>query len=80
MMQDMDYLSRIKNNLINAHLLLCNRLSLVDRALRPGAYNETVLSSILAQGKHSIKPTETHVNHSHYRSNQTLMPIKKAKF
>ena len=54
-MQDVDYLSCIKKILIKDHLLICNQLSLADRALRPGAYDETVISSILAQGKYSSK-------------------------
>ena len=55
MMVDVDYLSRMHNELIKSHVSIANRLSLVDRASRPEAYSETILDYQLQRGKYSVK-------------------------
>ena len=39
-------------------MMITNKLSLVDRAARPGAYNATIFDNILSRGKYSLKPTD----------------------
>ena len=52
MMVDVDYLSRIHNELIKTHVSIANRLSLGDMATRPESYNENILDSQLQHGKY----------------------------
>ena len=47
MMIDVDYLSRMHDPLIQTHVTIANRMSLSDRAARPGAYDYDVLTSLL---------------------------------
>ena len=46
-MVDVDYLSRMHNELIKTHVSIANRLSLVDRATRLEEYSENLLDSQL---------------------------------
>ena len=64
MMVDVDYLSRIHNDLVKAHGLIANQLSLVDRSVRPGAYSSEVLATILQRGKYLVKLSDAS-NHQH---------------
>ena len=58
MIMNVDYLSRMYNNLSKTYITIANDLSLADRAARPGAYNATILHNILSPGKYSLKPTD----------------------
>ena len=46
------------NSLTKNHMMIPNRLSLVDRVSQPGAYYANVLNNILRQRKYFIKPTD----------------------
>ena len=55
MMVDVDYLSRMHNDLVKSHVVLANMLLLADRAARPGAYDADVLADVLQRGKYTVK-------------------------
>ena len=55
MMIDVDYLSRMHDPLIQTHVTIANRMSLSDRAARPGAYDYDTLMSLFQRGKYSLK-------------------------
>ena len=55
MMVDVEYLSRMHNELIKSHVPIAKRLLLVDRATRPEAYSKTILHYQLQCGKYSVK-------------------------
>ena len=55
MIVDVDYLSCMHNDLVKSHVVLANRLSLADRAARPGAYDADVLADVLQRGKYTVK-------------------------
>ena len=57
MMIDVDYMSRLHNNLVRQHMILANALSVADRSARPCAYKEHTWDYVLSKGKYSIKPS-----------------------
>ena len=76
MTQDVDYFSRINDSLVKAHVSICNRLSLTNRADRPGDYDTSVLESILLRGKYYVKPSDVQV-HIHHTSAQMFLHTGK---
>ena len=69
MMMDVDYLSRIHNELIKSHVSIANRLSLADRAPRLEAYSETILDSQPHRGHYSVKNDHAKINESDVKIN-----------
>ena len=57
MMIDVDYMSRLHNNLVRQHMILANALLVADRNARPCAYKEHTWEYVLSKGKYSIKPS-----------------------
>ena len=55
MMVDIDYLSRMHNELIKSHVSIANRLSLVYRTTRPEVCSETILVYQLQRRKYLVK-------------------------
>ena len=80
MMIDVDYLSRINDQLIKTHVSIANRLSLTYRALRPVAYDTAVLNNILNRVKYSVK-SQSKISYTNHMSIQHSLHIDtRARF
>ena len=54
-MVDVDYLSRMHNGLVRAHIVVANTFALADRSTQPCAYKEEIWGELLKKGKYSFK-------------------------
>ena len=55
MIVDVDYLLPTHNELIKSHVIIANKLSLVDRAARSTTYCGATLETQMQRGEYSIK-------------------------
>ena len=78
-MVDVDYLSRMHNELIKSHVSIANRLSLVDRATRPEAYSETILDYQLQRGKYSVKNVHATIGENDAQVHTVVQGHKRQK-
>ena len=79
MMIDVDYLSRMHNELIKSHVSIANRLSLSDRATRPEEYSETILDYQLQRGKYSVKNVHATVGENDAQVHTVFQGHKRQK-
>ena len=79
MMVDVDYLSRMHDNLVKKHTLLANAWSLVDRAAHPCAYKSATFDLLLSKGKYSSKSLSASEVHTYTCDADTGPSPKKQK-
>ena len=79
MMVDVDYLSRMHDNLFKKHTLLANAWSLVDRAAHPCAYKSATFDLLLSKGKYSSKSLSASEVHTYTCDADTGPSPKKQK-
>ena len=78
-MVDVDYLSRMHNELIKSHVSIANRLSLVDRETRPEGYSETILDYQLQRGKYLVKNVHATIGENDVQVHTVFQGHKRQK-